>query len=579
MKRTLCDAKSIIAVLFGISVYLLLSTSKSLPLQILEGIVGLTILFRLTVFTEFFSGSRDRFVFALILTAGFLARFIYPLAYQPVFTIDADARVYWYHISEPLSVLMGSPERPPGYPLFGKLVLFWQKEPQKMTLCMAQVLLNSYGIFQIYRLGVLLFSRATGLISAALFASWLPLIDVSTKIFSEPIAIFLLLYLSIEVAKLIQRQNEWTNSQFYKQAAWIGLIYGISIVVRPSSVFLFPALLVAVCLSKLGLRKTVSYAMIMILGALVPPNLISIKNYILFGIYQDAINSHEFMLTVVTRDYVPLNRYAVLNAAQKEKAPIPEFETNFDEGPLLAENLSRGVYYNKVPFEDVRIRIRDRCIEWGLLPKGFQSTNAAEINKAMILPPEWREKLDNRLKFNLQIARWLHKNVDPQSHEEHLHFIMAWHLLNQVQMSLFTPALLHEKGLVVYTKETFLRAWDYWKIPPYIRSYCHDQPEWSLFPSTVVATDLQHWFVGLLFPLSLIALLMGLFKRKFSRSLMFCWSVILFGTLFFAMITYPENRYVLLIWVIAILLCARVVETGVHRISEWLRPLSSNFDE
>ena len=523
--------------------------------------VGLAILLRLTSRSHLKFSQSEKYYLSLLLILGYTIRFLHFILFPPLFGADADERVYWDCIVKPINVLLGTPERPPGYSLFGKLIYFGYKNPNPTTLYLVQVWINSYGIYQIYRIGSYLFNKPTGFIAAVFFVGWLPFIDMcSSKLLTETVSMFLFLQFCLMCSQIIAEGSNQSQSQLFRRAMGIGFLIGLSLITRPSSLFMVPIVIICGVLSQLPFRRLLKFLTACAGGSVIFPLAIALKNFLFFGVFAYAMNSAEFLLVVAMKEYRCVPRFCVLNETEMKNVSIQNFDSELHAtwGPLFVERLPLIVPYNRTSLDTERAQVVQWLINENYLDKNFKSIEVEQILRAFRLPPKWQNRLESRVRFNQTISSFFGKQINPETHREHIHWIMSWHLLNSAYKDLWMQSYFNGRGLYTLLSEISMRCIDYWKFPPYMRTYSFINPMWSLHPLTVIATDIQHWFCLILAPFSFIIMLSRSFsiEKKNRSATFFCASSIIICTVFFAAITLPEFRYMILAWNLMILLAA-----------------------
>lgn len=487
----------------------------------------------------------------ILLFAGFAVRLCHTLLYPPL--LWADARIYWNFIVDPLQSILGSPDRPPGYVFFAKVVRLFQIDPDPVSLCIVQGWINTYGIYQIYRIGQILFGKKTALMSATFFALFLPFIDVSSsKILTETLALFLFQSFLILFSTWFKNSSTVSSPSQFLLASQAGFFLSLSLTVRPSSILLLPLTWTAAIFQKGRWKHKAAFLAMVTLVSQIFPLGIALKNGLLFGVFKSSLNSTEFLLTALTTPYQSVPRFLTLNRENAENLKIPRWDT----GPIFLEHLSPGKWIESIPLDRQRDRLIHTLKARHLLPQDFHH-DANEAIRELVLPPEWEKRVQARMQLTQKIFAGVGKPYDPEKNRRLISWIIKWHLMNGVYQDLLKKSVIEEEFLSYQEvlRGILLRAWDYLKFPPDTRQLYADSSEWFMYPATALITNFQHLIFGFL----ALSTCLFLFNRSLDevRSVLFCWIGFAAFLGFFSTISVPEFRYLLPAWPYAILLAAR----------------------
>jgi 4-amino-4-deoxy-L-arabinose transferase-like glycosyltransferase len=154
-----------------------------------------------------------------------------------------DGRPFWTEL--PYGVAHAGAWKAPGYPAFLSFMYLLTGSGPNRALLLQTVLLGPLVIFLAWLLAARLFDRATAGAAAAIAALYPNMWQWETRLYPEALALPLALVLLLLVL---------TRPPAPRRAALAGLVLGASLLVRPTSVFLFAGMAVA-WIALAGLRR------------------------------------------------------------------------------------------------------------------------------------------------------------------------------------------------------------------------------------------------------------------------------------------------------------------------------------
>lgn len=189
--------------------------------------------------------SREVSLLAAIVLAGFLIRIVYVITSRG-FALAGDQAEYdaigraaadghWFQTTFPYGELHDSAARPPGYMLFVGAV-YTLLGPNQTRITLLQTLFGPVVIVLVWVLARRLFDARVATVAAALAAVHPNLWQWEGRIYSEALALPLAVLLLVLV--LDRRPSN-------RLAIAVGVVLGVSLLVRPTSVFFVPVILAA----------------------------------------------------------------------------------------------------------------------------------------------------------------------------------------------------------------------------------------------------------------------------------------------------------------------------------------------
>lgn len=189
--------------------------------------------------------SREVTILAAIVLVGFVIRVIYVVASRG-FLLAGDQAEYdaigraatdghWFHTTFPYGQLHASAARPPGYMVFVGVV-YTIFGPNQTRITLLQTLLGPAVIVLVWLLARRLFDARVATVAAVLAAVHPNLWQWEGRIYSEALALPLAVLLLVLVLDRVPT---------VRLSVAVGVVLGLSLLVRPTSVFFVPVVLAA----------------------------------------------------------------------------------------------------------------------------------------------------------------------------------------------------------------------------------------------------------------------------------------------------------------------------------------------
>lgn len=145
-----------------------------------------------------------------------------------------------------------------------------------------QIVIDLLNVLMVFFVAKKVFDRTVAIISALLYAAYLPLVYYSVEILPPILIIALLLFSIMFLLKFNQTQKDGKVNDYWLVIS--GISFGLLIIIQPTFIFslIFIAIWLVVCLRRqLLVDGRLKYAIILIIISLIPTALVTARNYLI----------------------------------------------------------------------------------------------------------------------------------------------------------------------------------------------------------------------------------------------------------------------------------------------------------
>ena len=262
--------------------------------------------------------------------------------------------------------------RPPLYPLFLALVYLFSFSNHLLVAVIQSIMLTFVALI-IYKIAKLLFSEATALIAAAIFAFHPYFLDIALKVASEPLFLLcsiMAIYALIRYEKLMGRVG----------LLWFsGFCSGLAILTRPTFIIIVPVVLIWLFLLRKNFKYLCKVYAIFVIAILITLSPWIIRNNLVFKefIYCNDSGGYIFFMGNSEENYERMTtkdteRFKYLNssglAVNKMKQMMEKFEKEYGYSKLSPKEKE------KLWYKEAFIYIADHKLQWvkGLFLKSWE---------------------------------------------------------------------------------------------------------------------------------------------------------------------------------------------------------------
>ena len=185
--------------------------------------------------------------------------------------------------------------RPPGYPLFLGMI-YYVFGHSRVTARRIQTIFSALTCVFIFVIASKIFDVKVGLVSALIAAWYPPFIQLSTRLLTETLFMFLLYFFVLLALRMVERPE-------IKRMVLCGIILGLAVITRPVIIPLIPMLFVWLYFSKNFRKRYLVFSGVLLVSFLTILLPILVKNYqihkkfILISTH-DGVTFHDGLLHV-----------------------------------------------------------------------------------------------------------------------------------------------------------------------------------------------------------------------------------------------------------------------------------------